>query len=217
MGGNLPTGPGTPHRLAGGIKLARQRRARSLAGMQRRHVIVCRFLELMRAKDPAPQRTIARELAISESRITRVLDAAYVDWRYLCADTVADIVDESIAEFGWITAEAKEQWERSKRDGESTVTEQVADMGGDTADASPKGKSAGKRVKVQKTVKMQCGDPRYLQTILEARDKLIRLTVGYQPTKVAGTLAVTDPRLALAEMLGISPDELPIDAEPVTR
>jgi len=214
MGRNMgTTAPGTPHRLAGGIKLARRRRARSLEGMQRRHGIVCRFLELMRAKDPAPQRTIARELGISESRITRMLDAAYADWRALCADTVADIVDDSVAEFGWITAEAKEQWERSKRDGESTVTEQVADMGGDTADPSTTAKSAGKRVKVQKIVKRQCGDPRYLQMILEARDKLIRLTVGYQPTKVAGTLAVTDPRRALAELLGISPDELPTAAE----
>ena len=207
------SGEQRPHALAGGIKLARQRRARTLAGIQRRHAIVCRFLELVRAKESAPQRTIARELGISESRITRVLDAAYTDWRYLCADTVAHIVDASVAEFGWVTAQAQEQWERSKRDGEATVTEQVADMGAETPDSSAKGKSAGKRVKVQKTVKAQCGDPRYLQVILDARDKLIRLTVGYQPTKVSGSLEVTDPRRALAELLGISPDQLPGGAD----
>jgi hypothetical protein len=202
-----------PHALAGGIKLARQRRARSLAGMQRRQGIVRRFLELVRGKDPAPQRTIARELEISESRITRVLDAAYTDWRYLCADTVAQIVETSVAELAWVTAQAQEQWERSKRDGEATITEQIAEVGAETPEASTKGKSGGKRVKVQKTVKAQCGDPRYLQVILDARDKLIRLTVGYQPTKVSGSLEVTDPRRALAEMLGISPDQLPAGAD----
>ena len=58
-----PPGEQRPHPLAGGIKLARQRRARTLSGIQRRHAIVCRFLELVRAKESAPQRTIARELA----------------------------------------------------------------------------------------------------------------------------------------------------------
>jgi hypothetical protein len=201
------------HPLAGGMRLARQRRARNLAGIQRRYEIVRRFLELVRAKEPAPQRTIARELGIHESRITRVLDAAYRDWRYLCADTVAQIVDASLAEFAWVTAEAQEQWERSKRDGESTVTEQVADVGADTPDPSTKARNAGKRVKVQKTVKAQCGDPRYLQAILDARDKVIRLTVGYQPTKVSGSLEVTDPRRALAELLGIAPERLPACAD----
>lgn len=202
-----PENPKT-HPLAGGIKLARQRRARSLAGIQRRYEIVRRFLELVRAKDPAPQRTLARELGIHESRITRVLDAAYTDWRYLCADTVAQIVDASLEELAWVTAQAQEQWERSKRDGESTVTEQTAGVGTDTPDTTAKA-TGGKRVKVQKTVKTQCGDPRYLQTILDARDKVIRLTVGYQPTKVSGSLEVSDPRRALAELLGIEPARLP--------
>jgi hypothetical protein len=215
MSGKLPPPPGhrPSHPLAGGIKHARQRKARKLAAIQRRYGVVTRFLELVQHKDPAPQLTIARELGVHKSQVTRVLDAAYRDWQLLCADTVDRIVDQSIEEFAWIKAQAQEQWERSKRDVESTVTEQIADVGADTPDPTTKPKGAGKRVKVQKTVKAQCGDPRYLQTILDACDKLIRLTVGYQPTKVAGTLEVTDPRRALAELLGIAPERLPAGAD----
>jgi hypothetical protein len=213
-GRRYPRDTGTPHPLAGGIKHARQRKARKLAAIQRRYQVVTHFLELVQRKDPAPQQTIARELQVHKSQVTRILDAAYRDWQLLCADTVDRIVDQSLEEFAWIRAQAQEQWEKSKRDGESTVTEQVADVG---EDPSSKAKGAGKRVKVQRTVRVQCGDPRYLQMILEARDKLIRLTIGYQPTKVSGSLEVTDPRRALAELLGIAPEQLPGAADAPTE
>jgi hypothetical protein len=183
--------------MRGGVKYARQRKATRLAALQRRHAVLTRFLTLVREKHPAPQHQIATELGIGPSRVSRLLDTAYEDWRMLCVDRVDAIVAESLRDFAWVKAEATEQWERSKGNAETTVTEQVA---------GPGGAEDARRAKVQKTVKARCGDPRYLQVILDARDKLIKLTIGYQPQKVEVSV---DPRQELADLLGVSVDQLP--------
>jgi predicted transcriptional regulator len=181
--------------LKGGVPVARARKATQLQALELRARVLTAFLAAVKRKDPLGQRAVARELGISETRVSRLLDRAFAEWRQLCADRVDQIVEESRRDFAWVRAEAAEQWERSKQNAETTITEQQA--GGD---------GGGPRAKVQKTVKARTGDPRYLQVILDARDKLIKLTVGYKPQKLEVTV---DPRQELAELLGVSVDELP--------
>src|SRR5574340_636389 len=140
-----------PHpTMRGGVKRARQRKAQRLAALERRHAVLTRFLTLVGDKHPAPQLQLARELGIGPSRVSRILDAAYEDWRELCAERVDQIVEESLRDFAWVKAEASEQWERSKQDAQTTVTEKVA---------GPGGAEAAGRARVQKTVKVRTGDP----------------------------------------------------------
>jgi len=168
-----------------GPKARRRDKAARLRLMQRRLHVGELFLHLVAEKHPRPQREIAARLGVHESQICRDLDALYDDWRALCAATVDKIVAGTLAELDWVKTEARQEWERSKRSAERVTTKQQVVQTGVGPDGTPR--VVRGRLHTDKTSTERCGDPRYLAAIVEAEDKKIRLTVGYQPAKIAPT------------------------------
>jgi len=130
-----------------------------------------------------PQMEIARRLGLNQSTVSRHLKTLQQEW---LAARVRDLdahTSRELARIDLVEQEAWTQWERSKEYADTTITEQQ--QGGAAG--------IGRRARVQKISKVQCGDPRYLQVIDDCIDRRAKLLGLYAPTQHAHTGAGGTP------------------------
>lgn len=116
------------------------------------------------------QLEIAEQLGVNQSVISRDLQFLRSLWRRVAVENVEEVMSQKLAELARIKRESWEQWHRSKLDATTLTVETVEGKEGEPREVK----------RMQK--KGQCGDSRYVDTILRCVIKECEL-LGLDPPK----------------------------------
>jgi hypothetical protein len=124
---------------------------------------------------------IVRITCLSKSTVHRELRSLAAEWRAAAVESIDAHRHLELARLEIIERQAWLEWERSKIDYVKEVTERVkaTNSDGEEFETEPK--------LVKRETGGRLGDPRFLQTILNAQDARRKLLGLDQPTKVAPT------------------------------
>lgn len=121
-------------------------------------------------------RDIAKRVNVRASDVYMDLRFARKKWLKTIQASAEEYLTAEVEKINLIEAEAWEQWERSKLDAETKAIEKDV---------------TGKTTKKTRSIKGQCGDPRYLDVALKCIDKRCRmLKIGEYTTETSLANAV---------------------------
>lgn len=122
----------------------------------------------VRCREPhaKPYKTMAWVFSVRESTIIQEVEACRAEWRKQTLVHVDEHEQQVLRNLEWVQAEAQAEWERSKLPFTQTTTESSTDSVGLESGAD---RPRGRRARAQKLLREQCGDPRYLATILNVQ------------------------------------------------
>lgn len=106
----------------------------------------------------SPQAEIARELEVSQATISSDLKAIRKEWKAQRGADLEELLLEEFQRLKQVFRDASQGWEQSQQPVETTKISQ-----------SPLGKT------VEKSIRQQHGDPRFLQTMQRLIEQMVRL------------------------------------------
>lgn len=122
------------------------------------------------------QQEIAKELGISQATVSRDLKVIQEDWVRESAQALDQRKAIELAKVDALELEYWEAWERSQKDAVSEVSEMSTDSG-------------GQKIRKQKKVDGQVGDPRYLAGVMQCIDRRCQILGIDAPKKFDATTA----------------------------
>lgn len=122
------------------------------------------------------QPMIAREVGVSEATVKRELRIIEAEWREAAKEDIATIKARELRKLDDLETEAREQWERSKKDWQKKVVED-----------RPNGAKGGGGRFAKVETGGQCGDPRYLAIMVDIGKRRAALLGTDAPQKIAPT------------------------------
>lgn len=122
------------------------------------------------------QHEIAKELGISQATVSRDLKVIQEDWVKESAQALDQRKAIELAKVDALELEYWEAWKRSQQDAVSEVSEMSTDSG-------------GQKIKKQKKVDGQVGDPRYLAGVMQCIDRRCQILGIDAPKKIDATTA----------------------------
>lgn len=139
-------------------------RRETIAISQRRQIVADLYVQGW------PQTAIAKHIGMSQPTICDDLQAIHAEWQKTTIRDFDTARDLELRKLERVEREAWAAWERSQKPSQSAT---ISTDGGDQ--------------RTQKTVKDQCGDPRYLSEIIKCVASRRALLGLDQPTKIAPT------------------------------
>jgi transcriptional regulator with XRE-family HTH domain len=121
------------------------------------------------------QQEIAEKVGLNQATISRELKAVRDEWRKSAVQDINDVIARELQKLDALEIEVLTEWERSKRDWQKKVVEDKPRGGG----------QSGKSARIESGG--QCGDPRYIQSLLGIQDRRAKLLGTDKPHKVAPT------------------------------
>jgi DNA-binding CsgD family transcriptional regulator len=182
----------------------KKRRRKVFAMTKRREDVARMYLE------GKTQREIAAALGVDQKTVCSDIKAIIELWKQESVALVDQRFAVKLRELDKIIRDAKDSYERSR---ENRVVERVEQEG---TPPDKDGKTSILKVRKYRESVGQAGDPRFLQTILEARREESKLLGHYKPTKVAptdpeGKGPAEQPRVMVFHVGSSDPDAAPGD------
>ena len=160
-----------------------------------------RVAELLKQK--LSYREIAEIVGVSKATIAKDVEKLFEEWRDIRVTNVQEIIMLEVAHISYVIKEAKEQWEASKTRVQTEKTYGPAQIS--KRSKNPYRTAVPQEIK-QKTLLPERG---YLETILNAGERLTTLVGGNAPKKVDVTV---DQRQEIDKEYHDKPDALLEDA-----
>ena len=164
--------------------------------------------------DGKTQTQIAKELGISQGRISQIIIEFREEVAARAAVAVADKVAIQTARLDGIFKEAKSAWEASKEYAVTTVVKMALRGGGSKSFKSQAKKVKAKFVKVGSEEKRegQCGNPVYLQVMKNTVDTILRLHNAFPKETTNNNVVIQ--QFDFSQFMDPIPCETPLQVSP---